>query len=191
MKNVLSAFRSDVSRILVVDVLPGGLLIYPYYRWVVSSYPALAAFVGASAFARVVALIALAAVVGILLENVASRVEYELDRKAGRSEKEWFDYLCLAFRVEPLGQEYARELVMRMKFELATAVALVVALPGTWLALLPRSSVMACVFVSIAMLVISSWLFNEAKSSGEVLNKIRKRLLEKAKVPPEHPNSSS
>ena len=40
---------------------------------------------------------------------------------------EWYSYLRLAFRVEPVGQRYLRTLVLRLKFELNASLALVIA----------------------------------------------------------------
>ena len=60
---------------------------------------------------------------GLIVEDVGSRIEsLYFDKRLARTAEfsthstEWFQYLRLAFRVEPIGQRYLRAILLRFKF---------------------------------------------------------------------------
>ena len=77
---------------------------------------------------------------GLLMEDIGSRMESRwfdkhLTGKSGfsRHHEEWGRYLRLTFSTEPVGQRYLRTILLRFKFEVGTAVALLLSSPGLFL----------------------------------------------------------
>jgi len=136
MKELTSAFQSEVFRPVVTLVVPGSfaastISIACWQRNLriqefVKDFPGFSGII--------VLLIVLAC--GLTAEDFGSGIERhfdELTRRTAGHEKhldEWFAYLRLAFDKEPVGHRYLRTLVLRLKFELGMAIASVAQRPG-------------------------------------------------------------
>jgi hypothetical protein len=119
---------------------------------------------------------------GLITEDVGSRIESLLDRRLAkipgfeRHREDWFDYLRLAFKVEPVGHRYLRTLVLRLKFELGMAVAsLPCAVGAFWL----NCSVPWRTGIFALAVGAGLYFFAEAKSSNRALSELRREILEK------------
>ena len=88
----------------------------------------------------IAAIIALGIFCGLVLEDFGARIEDCLFRRRFPDDKEkearyqdWYDYLRLAYDVEPVGFRYLSTLVLRLKFELGCCSATPFAMLGVWL----------------------------------------------------------
>jgi hypothetical protein len=135
----------------------------------------------------VTVLLVAAIMVGLLLEDVGSRVEAELwDNRLKRRDPNfggyWDSYLRLEYEKdkEPLGQHYMRTILLRMKFELSFAIALLIALPGfvVMSVAVHSGGALAISLESVGLAAVSAYLFYESFSSAAVLARVRKLLVE-------------
>jgi hypothetical protein len=72
---------------------------------------------------------------GMVFEDFGARWEVQLDgwadqRTDNEHTKNWWSYLQTAFKSDPVGRRYARALVLRLKFELGIAIAMISASLG-------------------------------------------------------------
>ena len=139
MKELFAAFGNEVFRPLVTLVIPGGTAIAPYLTYFYLEYPSLRLTISNHG-AEAVALAALASIFfGLVIDDLGTHIEGGWDRSLSpEDESNWFRYLRFAFRYEPIGHRYLRNLVLRLKFELASYIALLVSLPGLFWFLLTR-----------------------------------------------------
>lgn len=134
MKEIFSAFGSEVFRPLATILVPGALAISSWFVVLVLRFQALQKLI-AENHTETAIILALACIsAGLLLEDIGARVESKifdplLKKKtgfAGHSE-EWNRYLRLAFKTEPVGQRYLRSIMLRFKFETGAGFALLLA----------------------------------------------------------------
>jgi hypothetical protein len=132
--------------------------------------------------------------VGLLVEDIGSRIESRwfdkhLSGKPGFSshDDEWNQYLRLTFSIEPVGQRYLRTILLRFKFEVGTAIALLLSCPGLfftgltfWWSLLWSS---LCVAIALGLLFEEF----EARCSHQLLSEVRHEILEGPIVYPHLP----
>ena len=128
---------------------------------------------------------------GLLVEDIGSRIESRsFDKhlsgkpKFSRHHEEWGRYLRLTFSIEPVGQRYLRTILLRFKFEVGTAIALLLSSPGLffmgltlWWSLLWFS---LCVAIALGLLF-------EARCSHQLLSEVRHEILEGPIVYPHLP----
>jgi hypothetical protein len=124
---------------------------------------------------------------GMVFEDLGARWEVQLDnwadaRTNNEHTKNWWQYLQTSSKSEPIGRRYARTMVLRLKFELGTAFAIVSAALGLiWLALLGLD-LSATVVIELLCLLFTGWLLREAKDTHKVLSKTRAALLANIRV---------
>jgi len=126
---------------------------------------------------------------GLLVEDIGSRIESRLfDKhlsgkpKFSRHHEDWNRYLRLTFSIEPVGQRYLRTILLRFKFEVGTAVALLLSSPGLFLTGLTfRWSLL---WFSLCVALAFGLMF-EARCSHELLSEVRHEILEGAIVYPQ------
>jgi len=122
-----------------------------------------------------------AVILGMFLEDLGSRFESRhfdklLDSATGGKHSEnWQKYLRTAFKLEPVGARYIRNILLRMKFELGMALALVLVAFGVFSTTLDLwiSGVLAISACALACL-----LYDEARTSHRVLSTTRELLLQ-------------
>lgn len=180
MKDLTEAFKSDVFRLLVIYVLPGGLLVYPCYRVLLELHPIIAGYMPGNTASRIAVLTALATVAGMFLEDLGSLLERGFDwvrQECGEDVNgEWGKYLKCAFKAEPVGQRYIRTIVLRMKFELSMTSVMFVLLIGSCLVTLPQELVPLTCKLRTSMLVVGLFCAFQAYLSTGVLHNTRERL---------------
>jgi hypothetical protein len=123
MKEFVSAFSSEVFRPLVTLIAPGAFALSTWSIGAFSKFEVLRHLAQQHRPEAVVLFVFACLLVGLLLEAVGSTVEGELFdkwivKKQGREKhmQEWYEYLRLAFRVEPVGHRYMRTLVLHLKW---------------------------------------------------------------------------
>ncbi len=131
----------------------------------------------------------LSIITGLLIENIGSRIEVSIYDKKNRKEdpdyiKTWGKFLLIKYEgSEPIGQRYLRNILLRMKFELSFALALIIMAIG-----LVFLDIEQTIFVSYYAkffgfyffpLIFSFYLFCEGYSSSKVLAETRKKLVGK------------
>lgn len=195
MKEIFSAFGSEVFRPLATIMIPGAMAISAWFVGLLQQFPSIYLLTSANHAEASVILVLASIAAGLMVEDIGSRIEsrYFDKRIASKSEfcrhsDEWCDYLRLAFKIEPVGQRYLRTIVLRFKFELGTAVALVSSAFGLFLTRLAFHTALmwfACLIaISFYLLLV------EARSSHRLLSRIRHEILKGALTYPPEQNLS-
>lgn len=184
IKAATGVLQANSLRQFMVYLVPGVLLVYPYYKVLLAYYPDLDAFVPATDWARAIMIFGFGLFAGFLLENVGSRIEIIFDNSIGDLEEYWNKYLATAFIEEPVGQRYMRDILTRMKFELNAGVTLLLVWPSFWFAMLPTTGWCIPLILSLVALGLSGWLLYEAHSSHALLHTTRKLICDGIYVVP-------
>ena len=183
--DIVSAFKSEIFRPVVTLVVPGFVAASPYL--LVANYynPQILEFWQASPSAFIGILLIIVLAVGLILEDIGSRIEVNLwdqiiKRKQKTYSEDWDKYLKLYTKDDIIGQRYLRTLLVRLKFELSMGPALFIALGGLiWFnikcCIWTQSS---CFWMSIAIAVAGAYLLWESYTGMKVLAKVRRLIIE-------------
>jgi hypothetical protein len=168
--------KDEGFRNLVAIVVPGGISIAPYLLLATYYFPPLRkAF---SEYQLLISALVLFLVIaaGHILENLGSMIEARIwdSMLEGRSKEHlttWRKFLLLAPRHECIAHGYLRTILLRMKFELSTSIALIIAWMGTmWLdAKMVLLSPGAVTVMSSVVLGLAAYLVWESLQSAKVL----------------------
>jgi hypothetical protein len=195
MKEIFSAFGSEVFRPLATIVIPGAMALSTWFIVLLQRFPLIRRLVEANHTETSLILAFASIASGLLVEDIGSRIESRwLDKQLAKKPEfsrhahDWYQYLRLTFSIEPVGQRYLRTILLRFKFEVGTAVALVISSTGLfWTGLESR---WALLWLSLCVAIALGLLF-EARCSHELLSKVRHEILEGAIVyPPLVPDAS-
>ena len=182
MPNFFSAFTNDVFRPLATLLIPGAIGVSTWFIALIWQFPALNDLVKRNHSDASFVLLLATIFAGMVLEDFGARWEVRLDRRAdtrtdNEHTKNWWRYLQTAFKSDPIGRRYARTLVLRLKFELGTAFAMISAGLGLiWLAALGLNW-SAVVLIGLLCLSSIAWSLTEATETHKVLSKTRAALL--------------
>lgn len=129
MPNFFSAFTSEVFRPLVTLLIPGAIAVSTWFVGLLWHFAALRTLVRDNhtevAFVLLLAMI----FAGLVVEDIGARFESFLDSRRdaqdGKHLDNWYAYLRTAFKADPIGRRYLRTLVLRLKFELGIAFAMI------------------------------------------------------------------
>jgi hypothetical protein len=129
MPNFFSAFTSEVFRPIVTLIIPGAIGISTWFIALLLDFPALKELVDRNHTETSFVLLLTIIFAGLVFEDAGARWEKFLDDKADEvtnkvHTSQWFEYLRTAYASEPVGRRYLRTLVLRLKFELGTAFAM-------------------------------------------------------------------
>jgi len=187
--DIMSSLRADVFRSVVTIIIPGATAVSPFLAVAGHRFPQLGIWVEQNAGVSGIVLLLVAVAAGQVLEELGAFIESKVwDRRLKRKNpehlREWYEYLRLAFEVEPVGQEYLRTLTLGLKFELNFGVSLFFSLFGilcfNWLSGLFSGCEM---FVfGAGMLLLACYLLWESKDSCKCLAEVRRELLKGANV---------
>ena len=121
--------------------------------------------------------------VGLLVEDLGSRIEKRYDKrlmgKPGFASHldDWKKYWRIVFKAEPIGQRYLHTILLRFKFELGTAIALLSSALGLLFTTLSPCSTLA----GMALATLAGYLLmEEGRSSHQLLSEIRHEILKGA-----------
>ena len=181
MTDLFAAFSNEVFRPIVTLVLPGGVGISSWFIACLQN-DRFRALVSANHAEAALVLVMSALFVGLLIEDLGVRLERSVfDRirdsrwlMNGKLDEEWWAYLRLAFKTEPGGRRHIRTVVMNFKFELGSAIGLVISAYG-----LTRLQMNHELFKSLIALSLGLALYLglEAWSTHGVLAKLRHELV--------------
>jgi hypothetical protein len=188
VNEILGTLKSELLRPLSTLILPGAVAISPYFALLRALVPGFAEVVTANRAEAILVTTAGCLFVGLILEDAGSERESAWDDAAGDElRRPWNDYLRLAFKTEPIGHKYIRSVLLRMKFELGSLMALRVAIPGVvalyflrsghpeWC---PFSAVSVALTLTVALMVWLHYLFFRwAKDGHRILHETRVELL--------------
>jgi hypothetical protein len=185
MKEIFSAFGSEIFRPLVTIVIPGAMAISVWFVVALQKFTQLRAIAESNHTETTLVLVLCSVAAGLLIEDIGSRIESRyLDKRLGAQpafsahSEEWNQYLRLVFKTEPVGQRYLRAILLRFKFELGTAIALLSSGLGLLLTTLTLCKALTW---SVVLIAVSAYLvFVEARSSHRLLSKIRHEILKGA-----------
>jgi hypothetical protein len=129
MPNFFSAFTSEVFRPLVTLIIPGAVGISTWFVALLWSFPSLRSLVYQNHAEVGLVLLLAMTFAGLFFEDMGAHVETRLDKwrnsQNGRHVDNWYTYLRTCFKADPIGRRYVRTLVLRLKFELGIAGAMV------------------------------------------------------------------
>src|SRR5450631_1018499 len=163
MKELISAFSLEIFRPIVTLLIPGFWAMLPGMVAVLLRCPKAWSFTVDFHNGCAIALLVAATAIGLILEDIGSRIEYALWRKlTGGSKDNWHDYLRLAPEREPVGFGYLRSYVLRMKFETDMAAA---GFPAALGVLFLPVSCWIRVLAAVSVLLLNAYLIYEAHDS--------------------------
>jgi hypothetical protein len=189
MKELFAAFNTDFFRALTTLIIPGAIAVSTWTVQLVLTFKPLRNLVEQNHVETSFVVLVAVVFIGLVIEDVGARIEDFLDRRAdartkGRHKQEWYEYLKTAFVCEPIGRRYIRTLVTRLKFELGTAVGIVIADCG--LLALWASGFSSCrltvILLVLSLLVAAYLAFLEAPASHGLLATARTKMLEEIRI---------
>lgn len=182
MKELTSAFHSEVFRPVVSLVVPGfyatSTLSFAFWQ----RFPNIQKLVDDHPGTATTIMVLMVLTSGLIAEDLGARIERYFDESLSRVVgyehhlEQWFDYLRLAFDKEPVGHRYLRTLVLRLKFELGMTVASV---PFSCGALWIEAPCIWRIGFVIGSIVIAVYFWHEARCSNKALSDLRRELLTK------------
>jgi hypothetical protein len=189
MKELFAAFNTDFFRALTTLVIPGAIAVSTWSINLILTFTRLTKLVEQNHVETAFILFVAVIFIGLITEDVGARIESLLDCRAdrkteGKHTEEWYAYLKTAFVCEPIGKRYIRTLVTRLKFELGTAVGILIADSGLivlWIG--GFSSCRLSLILLFLSVVIAAYLgLWEAPASHKLLGKARTLMLEQIRV---------
>lgn len=191
MSDLISAFQNEVFRPLVTLVMPGWIAILPYRFAFAEDLAKHGITAPSTSIWSIIFIFAAGVFVGLLLDVVGSYVEDDWDQVKGDKHIEnWFEYLRGTFEKE-VGHRYLRNLVLRLKFEMNTYLALLVGLPGAAMLIESHHPGITSYVVAFATLLLAWNLRRFAQESHDSLSVLRAEMLgtdhglpEEVRIPP-------
>jgi hypothetical protein len=185
VKEVLGTVGNEFLRPWAMLILPGCIVVTPYFVLFCLIYPDFMTLVSANGAESVTGFVAAALFCGFVLENIGSELESWWDGRPHNAKirADWNEYLRVAFKVEPVGQRYVRSIVLRLKFELGTLAAAPFCLIGVillWHRVVGHGSLFFWIVVAISALAAYSWWC--ATESYRILAETRAAILKGIRV---------
>jgi hypothetical protein len=193
MPNFFSAFTSEVFRPLVTLLIPGAIAISTWFVALLWHFQDLRNLVFNNHAEVGIVLVLAMTFAGLILEDMGARVETLFDARRQRQGRkqfdDWYAYLRTAFKADPIGRRYVRTLVLRLKFELGIAFAMLSAGAGLlWLWSMGLSC-KAVLITELLCMLFTAWGFLEGWSTHDTLAKNRANLLQEIRIVPPLPAS--
>jgi hypothetical protein len=189
MKEIFSAFGSEIFRPLATILIPGAMAICAWFVGLLQRFPSVRTLVDANHTETTLLLVLASIGAGLMVEDIGSRIESRYFDKwlAKRTEfcahsEEWCQYLRLAFKTEPVGQRYLRTILLRFKFELGSAIAFLSTGFGLFQTNLPLYK--SLMWFGFLAAVAAYLVFVEARSSHRLLSEVRHEILKGAVIYP-------
>lgn len=187
----LTSLNLTFDRVLIQLVTPGLLTSFPFILLFFDARPDVANFfLQDSRGLLVSAVVLVGLIMGIILENIGSRIEVNIyDNLLSQRKKDYFEtwekFLMIQYQgQEPIGHRYLRNILFRMKFELSAGVGLIIMTTGLGIYnidhVIFRSLLMNTIVVYLFPIATSIYLLAfEGLRSAEVLAECRNALVEK------------
>jgi hypothetical protein len=159
-------------------ILPGAISISTWAWFLLSTMEGLRKVAMENRTETFVILFAAVLFMGLVCEDIGSHIESKLDDRRNAKDAthhtNWYSYLRIAFRLEPVGHHYLRTILLRLKFELGSSVAGGFALLGLWW--LPMTFGVRAI-ASAFVIAAAGFLFWEASHSHRLLGQVRAEVL--------------
>lgn len=185
----LNSLNLDFDRVLIQLIIPGFISIFPWIILFLNHHDneRFLAYANLSIFITLIAIISLIA--GIVLENIGSRIEVHCYDKWNLKEDPeyhniWYKFLTLNYDGKnPVGHSYLRNILLRMKFELSFACAMLPMSVGliildSQICIIFSCWIKVALFFLIPIFSAIYLIWVEAYSSSKVLSKTRKILVD-------------
>lgn len=183
----LTSLNLSFDRVLIQLVIPGLIAIFPWFIFFLNVHAHAKSYLHSNTNVTILAIIFLSLITGLIIENMGGRLEvWWLDKRNKKKYKNygdiWDKFLLLVYeKNEPVGQRYLRNILLRMKFELSTAIAMIPLSIGLIFVNYNHSIFndwLAFTFVVIVLpALFLIYLLYEATSSSEILAKTREHLV--------------
>lgn len=188
--DLTGTLKNEIFRPLTTTVVPGVVAVTPYVFLVLATVPGAHGFRTENPEASAVLIGTAVLAAGLIIEDVGSVIEFRfcealLKRNLKRKDPlvdldaQWNRYLRLRVQDELVGQRFLRTLLLRLKFELSMAPALVASLVGLWWiqVLLAPLGWRETTVVSILGVSLIAYLLYEAYRSVETLRETREEII--------------
>lgn len=205
--DIASSLKSEIFRPLVSLVIPGFISIFPYLFVTRAYYDGLELFWNKSPYPSMATIFIMALTVGLILEDIGSRIECYWDKLINNSiehpilcptnsstkcplkntisiDDNWNDYLKLELKDEIIGQRYLKTILTRMKFELSMGPALFISASG-FLWLNSKTEIMnpySCFIIFILTNILGSYILCESFEGVKLLKRVRQIIIEGVKA---------
>ena len=175
MKDAFEFFKADTFRLLVIYVLPGGLLVWPYYHLLLINNAQILSILPTDTIARATTLIAFSIVVGLVFETISARIEVLFFDSTDMDEF-WYGYLLCEISDGRAIRSVISQMVMRMKSEMNITLSLLLSIPAVFMFPSHYLPLWMRVVLTCGMLLISGYLFWEAKQQHRELHVLREKI---------------
>lgn len=187
----LTSLNLTFDRVFIQLITPGLLAVFPFILLFFDARPDVRDFfIQDSKGLLVISVVMIALIMGIILENIGSRIEVNIyDIQLANRKKDYFEtwekFLLIQYQGgEPIGHRYLRNILFRMKFELSAGVGLLIMTAGLAIYNIEhtifKSTVLNISIVYVLPIATSVYLLVfEGWRSAEVLAECRKALVEK------------
>lgn len=183
--DLTAPFKDEVLRPITTWVIPGSIAIAPYILILGSYVPRVMHFWDAHEAAGTAVITICVLTAGLILDNVGASIESNwwdrlLVTKYSNHLNDWDRYLKLRIKDEIVAQRYLKDFVMRMKFELSMAPALLLFWGGLmWLnALYAIWEPRGVLFMSGLLVGGALYFLRASYVSARVLSRVRTSILE-------------
>ena len=189
MKELFAAFNADFFRAFTTLIIPGAIAISTWSVQLILSSDRLRNLISQNHVETAFVLFIAIVFVGLVIEDMGARMESFLDYRAdktttGKHTETWYQYLRTAFRCEPIGRRYIRTLVTRLKFELGTTIAILIASVGLvelWIGGFTTNK-FSLILLVLSLLVAAYLGLVEAPASHQLLAKARTEMMGEIRV---------
>lgn len=204
--NISSTLKNEIFRPLVALVVPGFITLTPYLFVTIAYYPDLKIFLEKSPYPSTGILFIIALAIGLILEDIGSRIECYWDSLINRPiehstscpdnssktcpikslkniEDNWDNYLKLELKDEIIGQRYLKTILTRVKFELSMGPALFISAIG-FLWLNSKTEIMtpySCFAIFSLIILLGIYIIYESYEGANVLKRTRQTIIEGVK----------
>lgn len=178
----------DLTRSLLVVLIPGAVAVAPWLLWLVLYTPATLGY--ATQYTTVANAVSFAAAViaGLLCETLGTWLEVRWDKEREVKfdiEENWFAYLAQSNSPAPVGHRYLSRLATMFYFELSMLTATASFAFGSFTLLrtqFPADIYAAALLVFIPAVVVLMYFGVNARKTHEVLCKTRRELNNRLKM---------
>lgn len=136
MKEIFSAFGSEVFRPVMTILLPGLVAVSTWVVGLLQRFSIMRSLAESRRVETGIIVVLAGLAIGEILEDLGSHIETKFDDIRDKQnplfKKEWYDYLSKSFEHDPIGRGYIRSLVIRLKFEFGLSLGLCVCAFGVF-----------------------------------------------------------
>lgn len=184
--DITSTFKKEIFRPLITLVIPGFTAVCPYLFVAADHFSGLKIFWSKNPYPFTGILFIIIIAVGLILEDIGSRIECCWDRSICGTENDdnWKNYLKLELKDEIIGQRYLRTILTRMKFELSMGPALLI-FAGGFLWLNSKVEIIecySCFVIFILSVFLGVYILYESYAGAKLLRETRQTIIEGAEA---------